>query len=167
MVSRNDYAHTASSSSTRLGQDRLRGTTAVKAAYTGHIKVRFADTDANGHAYFGSYLVLADEVVSEYLEQVGWDASPDGDFLTFTANANIDFVGECRAWDILDVACRFTRLGTASCTLEFEMLNRTTNEVASRGSFVYVFVDRETRKSRPLPQQVRDSIIAVQPELAG
>ena len=50
------------------------------AAYTGQIKVRFADTDANGHTYFGSYLVLADEVVSEYLAQVGWDGGIDGDF---------------------------------------------------------------------------------------
>ena len=139
----------------------------MKAAYTGQIKVRFADTDANGHTYFGSYLVLADEVVSEYLEQVGWDAGPDGDFLTFTANANIDFVGECLAWDILDVSCSFTRLGNSSCTLEFEMLNTTTHEIATRGSFVYVFVDKETRKSRLIPQQVRDSIIAAQPELAG
>ena len=138
----------------------------MKAAYTGHIKVRFADTDANGHTYFGSYLVLADEVVSEYLEQVGWDAGPDGDFLTFTANANIDFVGECLAWDILDVSCRFTKLGNSSCALEFEMLNTTTNEVATRGNFVYVFVSKETRKSRSIPQQVRDSIIAAQPELA-
>ena len=103
----------------------------MKAAYTGQIKVRFADTDANGHTYFGSYLVLADEVVSEYLEQVGWDAGPDGDFLTFTANANIDFVGECLAWDILDVSCSFTRLGNSSCTLECEMPNTTTNEIAT------------------------------------
>ena len=139
----------------------------MKAAYTGQIKVRFADTDANGHTYFGSYLVLADEVVSEYLGQVGWDAGPDGDFLTFTANANIDFVGECLAWDILDVSCSFTTLGNSSCTLAFEMLNTTTNEIATRGSFVYVFVDKETRKSRPIPQQIRDSIIAAQPELAG
>ena len=95
----------------------------MKAAYTGQIKVRFADTDANGHTYFGSYLVLADEVVSEYLEQVGWDAGPDGDFLTFTANANIDFVGECLAWDILDVSCsdtlsrRLTRLQCGAVAL--------------------------------------------------
>ena len=69
----------------------------LNAAYTGQIKVRFADTDANGHTYFGSYMVLADEVVSEYLAQVGWDGGTDGDFLTFTVNANIDFVGECMA----------------------------------------------------------------------
>lgn len=138
----------------------------MKSAYTGQIKVRFADTDANGHTYFGSYLVLADEVVSEYLAQVGWDAGPGNEFLTFTVNANIDFVGECLAWDVLEVSCGFTRMGNSSCTLEFEMLNTTTNEIATRGSFTYVFVDKATRKSRPIPQQVKASIIAAQPELA-
>ena len=32
-------------------------------AYRGNIKVRFADTDANGHAFFGNYFVFADEVL--------------------------------------------------------------------------------------------------------
>lgn len=139
----------------------------VNAAYTGRIKVRFADTDANGHTYFGSYLVLADEVVSEYLAQVGWDGGIDGDFLTFTVNANIDFIGECMAWDILEVSCSFTKLGNSSCTLGFEMLNTSTNEIATRGSFIYVFVDKETRKSRPIPQKIKDAIVAAQPELAN
>jgi acyl-CoA thioesterase FadM len=45
------------------------------------------------------------------------------------------------------------------------MLNTTTQEIATRGSFTYVFVDKATRKSRPIPQRVRDAIIAAQPEL--
>jgi len=46
------------------------------------------------------------------------------------------------------------------------MLNTTTNQIVTRGSFVYVFVDKDTRKSRPIPQQVKNAIIAAQPELA-
>jgi acyl-CoA thioesterase FadM len=57
-------------------------------------------------------------------------------------------------------------MGNSSCALEFEMLNTSTNEVATRGSFTYVFVDKATRKSRPIPQAIKTSIIAVQPELA-
>jgi acyl-CoA thioester hydrolase len=80
-------------------------------------------------------------------------------------NCNIDFVGECLAWDILEVSCGFTKMGNSSCLIEFEMLNTTTQEIATRGSFTYVFVDKATRKSRPIPQRVRDAIIAAQPEL--
>ena len=146
---------------------QAQGEKVLNAAYTGQIKVRFADTDANGHTFFGSYPVLADEVVSEYLAQIGWDAGPDGDYLTFTVNCNIDFVGECLAWDILEVSCGFSKMGNSSCLIEFEMLNTTTQEIATRGSFTYVFVDKATRKSRPIPQRVRDAIIAAQPELGG
>ena len=40
-------------------------------SYRGTIKVRFADTDANGHAFFANYLVFADEVLGEYWGVLG------------------------------------------------------------------------------------------------
>ena len=62
-------------------------------AYRGTIKVRFADTDANGHAFFGNYFVFADEVLGDYWAELGWDVSDvvNQDYLTFTVNANMDF----------------------------------------------------------------------------
>ena len=137
-------------------------------AYTGQIKVRFADTDANGHTFFGSYAVLADEVVSEYLEQLGWNLADTetNEFLTFTVNCNIDFLGECLAWDVLEVSCGFTRVGNTSLTIEYEMLNTRNNELATRGCFTYVFVDRKTRKSTAIPDIVKQRLFERQPELA-
>ena len=43
--------------------------------YRGTIKVRFADTDANGHAFFGNYFVFADEVLGEYWNELGLDVA--------------------------------------------------------------------------------------------
>ena len=73
--------------------------------YRGHIKVRFADTDANGHAFFGNYFVFADEVLGEYWQELGLDVADvvNPDFLTFTVNANMDFLGESLAGDTLEV----------------------------------------------------------------
>ena len=64
--------------------------------YRGTIKVRFADTDANGHAFFGNYFVFADEVLGDYWAELGWDVSDvvNQEYLTFTVNANMDFLGE-------------------------------------------------------------------------
>ena len=61
--------------------------------YRGTIKVRFADTDANGHAFFGNYFVFADEGLGEYWSELGLDVADvvGPDFLTFTVNANMDF----------------------------------------------------------------------------
>ena len=57
-------------------------------AYRGNIKVRFADTDANGHAFFGNYFVFADEVLGEYWQELGLDVADvvNPDFLML-ANA--------------------------------------------------------------------------------
>ena len=41
--------------------------------YSGVQKIRFADTDANGHAYFATYLVLADEASADMWADLGWD----------------------------------------------------------------------------------------------
>lgn len=137
-------------------------------AYSGSIKVRFADTDANGHAYFGSYAVLADEVIGEYWAELGWDFNEihEQPTLTFMANCNIDFMSECLPADIVDVHVRFSRLGNSSIEVEFLMTNQRTGAEASRGTFTSVFVDKTTRKSCPIPDEFRASVLARQPELA-
>ena len=136
--------------------------------YQGSAKIRFADTDANGHMYFGNYLVIADEVMSEYWAELGWDFNKlhEQPALTFTVNVNIDFMSECLGGDTVDVAVRFSRLGTKSLGVEFEMTNQRTGELAARGSMTSVFVDKETRKGIAIPAEFRQRIIQKQPELA-
>ena len=139
----------------------------VSYPYKSEIKVRFADTDANGHTYFGNYMVFADEVMSEYWVDLCWDiydvdASP---CLVFTVNANIDFMNECLGGDWLDVEVGFSRMGNSSLTGGFLMTNRRTGEAAAKGSFTYVFVDKATRKSCPIPEDFKATILARQPEL--
>ena len=98
----------------------------------------------------------------------GWDFNKihEQPTLTFTVNANIDFVSECLPGDWVDVGVAFTKLGNSSLTSEWEMTNRRTGEVAARGSFVSVFVDKSDRKPCPIPAALRSAIVALQPELA-
>ena len=92
-------------------------------AYRGNIKVRFADTDANGHAFFGNYFVFADEVLGEYWSELGLDVADvvNPDFLTFTVNANMDFLGESLAGDALEVEVAAERVGNSSIVIGFTM----------------------------------------------
>ena len=136
--------------------------------YRGTIKVRFADTDANGHAFFANYLVFADEVLGEYWGELGLDVSDvvAQDFLTFTVNANIDFLGESLAGDTLEVEVKSERIGNSSVVIGFSLRNLRTEELTGRGSFTYVFVDKQTRKSCPIPAHFRAALIDRHPELA-
>ena len=136
--------------------------------YRGNIKVRFADTDANGHAFFGNYFVFADEVLGEYWSELGLDVADvvNPDFLTFTVNANMDFLGESVAGDMLEVEVAAERVGHSSIVIGFEMHNQRTGEMAGKGSFTYVFVDKATRKSCPIPADFKASILTRHSELA-
>ncbi|MDG1683740.1 MAG: thioesterase family protein [Luminiphilus sp.] len=136
--------------------------------YRGTIKVRFADTDANGHAFFANYLVFADEVLGEYWGELGLDVSDvvGQEFLTFTVNANIDFLGESLAGDTLEVEVKSERIGNSSVVIGFSLRNLRTEELTGRGSFTYVFVDKQTRKSCPIPAHFRAALIDRHPELA-
>jgi len=137
-------------------------------AFRGTIKVRFADTDANGHAFFANYLVFADEVLGEYWNELGLNVSDvvGPDFLTFTVNANIDFLGESLAGDTLDVEVKSERVGNSSVVIGFAIRNLRTEEMTGRGSFTYVFVDKIARKSRPIPADFRAALLERHPELA-
>jgi acyl-CoA thioester hydrolase len=149
-------------------QRRFQQECTMSEPYRGTIKVRFADTDANGHAFFANYLVFADEVLGEYWGELGLDVSDvvGQDFLTFTVNANIDFLGESLAGDTLEVEVKSERIGNSSVVIGFSLRNLRTEELTGRGSFTYVFVDKQTRKSCPIPAHFRATLIDRHPELA-
>lgn len=136
--------------------------------YQALMTVRYRDTDSQGHMYFANYLVLADEALGGYWRSLGWamedmDSAP---CLTFAVNANIDWLAECLAYDELRVSLGFSRLGNSSADTAFELYNQRTEALAARGTLTHVFVDRETRKSCPIPAEFRAAIIERQPELA-
>ena len=135
--------------------------------YSETIKVRFRDTDSQGHLYFANYLVYADEVTGFYMAQLGFNSANPGEVpcYIFTVNLNCDYLDECKALDEIRVCTGYTRLGNSSAEVAFELYREHDEVLLSRGSFTQVFVDKQTRKSCPIPDAFRASVIARQPEL--
>jgi len=129
----------------------------MTAPYQEVLKVRYRDTDAQGHMFFANYLVFADEVAGNYMRTLGFDWSDTTSLPTyvFTVNANIDYVHECLAGDAVRVEVAYTRLGNTSATLGFTLTRDGDETLLARGSFAQVFVDRETRKPTAVPDSVR------------
>ncbi|MEE4277038.1 MAG: thioesterase family protein, partial [Halieaceae bacterium] len=129
-------------------------------SYRETLRIRYRDTDAQGHMFFANYLVFADEVTGNYMRTLGFDWS-DPESLptyTFTANANIDYLHECLAGDEVEVSVGYTRIGNTSATVSFELTRVSDGSALARGSFVQVFVDRETRRPTPVPESVREAV---------
>ena len=136
--------------------------------HTSDISVRYRDTDSQGPMYFANYLVFADEAMSLYWRKLGWSLEDmeTAPCYTFAVNANVDFVSECLAFDVLTISVGFSRLGNSSADTAFEVRNQRTGELAAKGSFTHVFVDKTSRQSCPIPEALRSKIVEHQPELS-
>lgn len=131
------------------------------------LRVRFSDTDAQGHLYFANYLVYADEVAGFYMEDLGFSAmNPlDAPCFIFTVNLSCRYIDECKAFATVRVFVGYSRLGNSSADIRFELYNDSTGAQLAEGSFTQVFTDKTTRKSTPVPAAFRSAIVARQPEL--
>lgn len=143
--------------------------TASAMPYSNTILVRFSDTDAQGHLYFANYLVYADEVAGFYMEELGFRAmNPQtAPCFIFTVNISCDYLGECRAYETVEVRLGYVRLGRSSADLAFELYADQGSRILARGSITQVFTDKETRRPIPIPAAFRAAIEARQPALAG
>lgn len=132
--------------------------------YSDLVRVRFSDTDAQGHLYFANYLVYADEVVGHYMEELGFSAMNPGEApcFIFTVNLNCSYHDECKAFDMVRVCVGYSRLGNSSADVNFELYNDRSGSLLATGSFTQVFTDKQSRKSTPIPAAFREAILARQ-----
>lgn len=140
---------------------------AAPAAHCEYFKVRYRDTDAQGHLYFANYLVFADEAAGTYMSSLGFDWSDPSQTpcLVFTVNINIDYLDECRIEDTVRAEVGYSRLGNSSAQLDFALFNDACGTALARGHIRQVFVDRDSRRSTPIPPALRDAILNRQPAL--
>jgi len=136
-------------------------------AFSDIVRVRYSDTDAQGHLYFANYMIYADEVAGAYMEALGFSAmNPQrAPCFIFTVNINCDFIDECDTSDAVRVNVGYSRLGNSSAELAFVLYALADNRKLAQGSLTQVFVDKETRKPCGLPAAYRRAILERQPEL--
>lgn len=135
----------------------------MNSSFSETLRVRFRDTDSQGHMFFANYLVLADEVAGNYMRTLGFDWSDPKSVpsYVFTVNVSCDYLHECLAGDDLEITVAYNRLGNTSATLGFSMRRVSDNMALAKGSFTQVFVDPQTRTPIPVPAAVRAALEAV------
>lgn len=139
------------SSPSELAAFRLRHT----------LRVRWAEIDAQQIVFNGHYLTYFDIGITEYWRAIGLPypdgiAGSGGDL--FAVKSVINYHASARYDELLDICVRAARLGTSSMTFEMGIFRG--GERLVSGEMVYVNADPETRKSRPLPEKLRQAIEA-------
>jgi acyl-CoA thioester hydrolase len=128
------------------------------------LRVRWAETDAQGIVFNGHYLTYFDVAITEYWRAVGlpYPAALAGTGVDlFAVKSTVEYVAPARYDDVIEVGCRAARLGRSSIT--FELAIRRDGQLLTRGEVVYACADPVARKSCAIPERIREAIGAWEP----
>lgn len=122
------------------------------------IPTRWMDNDVYGHVNNVTYYSYFDTAVNHHLIEAGGLDMHNDDAFGVVAETGCRFFSELKFPGIVDAGLRITRLGTSSVTYEIGLFRRETDDLAALGSFVHVWVDRETRRPVPVPDKIRRAL---------
>jgi acyl-CoA thioester hydrolase len=125
------------------------------------MRVRFRDTDVQGHVYFGNYLVFCDEALGAYMRAAGvpWQDMVKSGTDMFHVNATCDYLGSARFEEDVHIETHISRIGTSSFTSSFAIRNDR-EETLAKASVTSVCVDPKSREKVTVPVAFREAIAA-------
>jgi acyl-CoA thioester hydrolase len=117
------------------------------------IGTRWMDDDAYGHANNVVYYAWFDTVVNAWVPRIG-----------VVAETGCTFFSSVSFPQTLDIGLSVERLGERSITYRLGVFVTGSADCAALGRFVHVYVDATTRRSAPVPPEIRN---VVEPLLRG
>jgi YbgC/YbaW family acyl-CoA thioester hydrolase len=120
------------------------------------ITVRPTEVDINGHVNNAKYVEYMEWGREEWYEKNGlpYDRLFAMGAVTVTVNLNLNLRAECRQGEVLVITTRPERLGRTSFALRQE-IRKHDGRLAADGVVTLVTIDPATRKSRPVPEELR------------
>ena len=127
------------------------------------MRVRFRDTDAQGHVYFGNYFEFCDEAYSAYMRAMGmpWQEMVRSGTDMFYASASCDYLGSARFEDTIHIEVQISKIGNTSITSAYVIRNDA-NETLAKATLTSVCVDPKSREKIRVPTAFREAVAAFQ-----
>ena len=125
------------------------------------LKVRFNETDAQGHVNFAQYLNYFDVALIEYLRSIGFSyqrmLNEDMDMLYVDSHAS--YHAPAHFDDALRIHCRAGKVGASSVRFEFQVFNESKeNRLTAKGEITVVTAERKTLKKMRVPDPFRQAV---------
>lgn len=120
--------------------------------------VRWSDVDYAGIIFYGAYVRFFEIAETELFRAAGVPYAEVFDRFDIwlpRAHLGCDFQSPARLDDCLRVAAYFTRFGTSSIGINFDVVHVAAGQLAAAGREVLVCVDRKSMRPRPLPTELR------------
>lgn len=123
-------------------------------------KVRFSDTDCQGHVFNANYFVYFDDALTDYMDALGVSygrLAEEGHDLVM-ARAECDFRSSGELGESLVTAVRVERIGNTSITFALEMKDESSGRLIAQGKEVYVILDRSSGRPTTVPGYLRSAL---------
>lgn len=125
------------------------------------VRVRYAETDAQGVVYYANYFVWFEVGRINFLREVGFDyhqMERDG-LGFFIAEATCRYHSPARFDDLLLVRTWIEEVRRRSFSFGYEIVRKGTGELLATGRTVQVFIDMRTRRPTEIPPPVRTTLL--------
>ena len=122
------------------------------------IQTRWADNDIYGHVNNVTYYSYFDTAANALLiEKADFDIR-NSPVIGLVVDSACSFFQELSYPEIIEVGVAISKLGNSSVQYSLAIFKQSQDSAAAQGHFVHVFVDRQTRKSTPIPVKMRDAL---------
>ncbi len=138
----------------------MKPETKTRLAYTFlfPIQTRWADNDIYGHVNNVTYYSYFDTAANALLIQKTSFDIHHSPIIGLVVNSSCHFLQELTYPEIIEVGVAIAKIGNSSLTYDLAIFKQGQHEASAQGSFVHVFVERSTKKSISIPQEMRDAL---------
>jgi len=119
------------------------------------IGTRWMDNDIYGHVNNVVYYSWFDTAVNAYLIERGALDIHQGDTIGLVIETQCNYFAPLAFPQTIEAGLRVARLGSSSVRYEVGLFAQGEPLAAACGHFVHVYVGRDDRRPRPLPQRLR------------
>ena len=126
------------------------------------IQTRWMDNDVYGHVNNVVYYSYFDTVVNGYLIEAGVLDMHHGETIGLVVETNCRYFAPVEFPNSLEGGLRVAHIGNSSVRYEIGVFRVGDEKAVAEGHFVHVYVDRQTRRPKPLPDAFRSALAKLQ-----
>jgi len=121
-------------------------------AFRWPLRIQFVDTDASGRIHYTATLRHFETAEAEFMRHIGCQYNHMEERETGYPRVHVecDYIRSLTYEDMVEIGVSVLRIGAKAFTLGFQVFHQ--GEVAARGNIVIAAMDRQTGKSKPLPE---------------
>ena len=120
-----------------------------------HLTTRWQDNDVYGHMNNVVYYELVDSVVNSWLRNEAGMPVPDGDIVGLVVQSGCTYHASLGWPEPIEAGMAVARVGNCSVTYLIGLFSVGENDAAAEASFTHVYVNKDTRRPVPIPENLR------------